>query len=409
MGKSSVYVLISSSIIVFIILLYSFCFCPPIKNTFAQSNLQDLVYQSPSFGIKINYPADWKANSDEADPKAEKSTIVTFIPKLNVNDTDGAVKVWVNNNPPTYNLMSFLQNEINNDRKNDASYTFGSSTIDTATLSGSSAFTHSYTTKINGQVITNYEIGSIINDKAYEITYYAKSDEFSINLPLAYRIINSFVVLPSSGNVNGSSTATGMANSTAIPSSNNNPIPSSPSNNNFNPIIQLNQFGNNQSGPSNNGNHYNNNTGSKIINNNNINNQPPIANAGSYQEVTEGDVVLLNGSQSYDPDGDPITYFWRQIAGPAVKLDDDTAANIPFTAPNVSTDRNIVFELTVKDNKGSEGTSEVTIMDKLNTLNNIDVMGISSNKPQTQQQICPDGSPPDPNGNCPVPIENMLK
>lgn len=117
MGKSSVYVLISSSIIVFIILLYSFCFCPPIKNTFAQSNLQDLVYQSPSFGIKINYPADWKANSDEADPKAEKSTIVTFIPKLNVNDTDGAVKVWVNNNPPTYNLMSFLQNEINNDRK----------------------------------------------------------------------------------------------------------------------------------------------------------------------------------------------------------------------------------------------------------------------------------------------------
>ncbi len=154
MGNSSVYVLVSISI-VFIVLLYSFCFCSPIKNVLAQTNLQDLVYPSSSFGIKINYPADWKANSDNADPKAEKSSIVTLIPKLNLNDTDGAVKVWVNNNPPTYNLMSFLQNEINNDRKNDASYTFGGSTVDTATLSGSSAFTHSYTTKINGQVMAN--------------------------------------------------------------------------------------------------------------------------------------------------------------------------------------------------------------------------------------------------------------
>ena len=140
--------------------------------------------------------------------------------------------------------------------KNDASYTFGGSTIDAATLSGLSAFTHSYTTKINGQVIANYEIQSIINGKAYEITYYAKSDEFSINLPFPpYRIINSFVVLPSSspssGNVNRSSTATGIANSN-VSSSNNNPSPP-PSNNNFNPIIQLNQFGNNQSGPNNKG------------------------------------------------------------------------------------------------------------------------------------------------------------
>jgi hypothetical protein len=406
-GKSSVYVLISSSIIVFIILLYSFCFCPPIKNTFAQSNLQDLVYQSPSFGIKINYPADWKANSDEADPKAEKSTIVTFIPKLNVNDTDGAVKVWVNNNPPTYNLMSFLQNEINNDRKNDASYTFGSSTIDTATLSGSSAFTHSYTTKINGQVITNYEIGSIINDKAYEITYYAKSDEFSINLPLAYRIINSFVVLPSSGNVNGSSTATGMANSTAIPSSNNNPIPSSPSNNNFNPIIQLNQFGNNQSGPNSKGsiqsgnkiqepsNNQSRTSNAAVIlpNNNSPNlNQPPIANAGVFQEVNSGFIVLLNGSQSYDPDGDPITYFWRQIAGPVVKLDDPTSVLPSFSTPSsIISDTKLVFELTVKDNKGAIGTSIVTVTVKPNV---VDTISIPSTSNMTKSQPIPNTSAP---------------
>ena len=66
----------------------------------------------------------------------------------------------------------------------------------------------------------------------------------------------------------------------------------------------------------------------------------------------------------------------------------------------------MIFELTVKDDKGAKGTSEVTVMDKLNTLNNIDITGILSNKPQSQPQTCPDGSQPDPNGNCPVPIEN---
>ena len=96
-------------------------------------------------------------------------------------------------------------------------------------------------------------------------------------------------------------------------------------------------------------------------------NKSPIADAGQSQEAHEGAVVLLNGSKSYDPDGNPITFLWRQIGGQAVNLDNETS-NLPsFTAPTtISTNKEMIFELTVKDNKGVKDSSTVTVVGKQN-------------------------------------------
>jgi hypothetical protein len=63
-------------------------------------------------------------------------------------------------------------------------------------------------------------------------------------------------------------------------------------------------------------------------------NQPPIANAGPDQTVTVGTLVTLNGSQSSDPDGDPITFQWRFVSipeGSAATLTDADKAQATFT------------------------------------------------------------------------------
>lgn len=74
---------------------------------------------------------------------------------------------------------------------------------------------------------------------------------------------------------------------------------------------------------------------------------PPFANAGLDQSKISGETVQLDGSQSYDPDNDPLSYQWRQISGPVASLSDATAVNPTFIAPSVTAQTTLIFELTV--------------------------------------------------------------
>ncbi|MBU0569004.1 choice-of-anchor D domain-containing protein, partial [bacterium] len=46
----------------------------------------------------------------------------------------------------------------------------------------------------------------------------------------------------------------------------------------------------------------------------------PVANAGLDRTVSVNSPITLDGSNSSDPDGDPLTYQWTQTAGPTVSL-----------------------------------------------------------------------------------------
>lgn len=78
-------------------------------------------------------------------------------------------------------------------------------------------------------------------------------------------------------------------------------------------------------------------------------NNAPLADAGLDQVVPEGALVILDGSGSWDPDGDPIDYAWLQVDGPGVMLAGDDTASPTFVAPFVPISAVLVFGLVVSD------------------------------------------------------------
>ncbi|UCF01843.1 MAG: hypothetical protein JSV14_16035, partial [Deltaproteobacteria bacterium] len=91
-------------------------------------------------------------------------------------------------------------------------------------------------------------------------------------------------------------------------------------------------------------------------------NDPPTANAGADQTVDENTIVILHGSNSFDPDDGIKSYQWEQIGGPMVTLSEPTIEQPIFAAPEVSADGvSLTFELTVRDVGGLQ-SSDTTIV-----------------------------------------------
>jgi len=91
-------------------------------------------------------------------------------------------------------------------------------------------------------------------------------------------------------------------------------------------------------------------------------NHPPVADAGPDQTVQEGSPVQLDGTASYDPDVEHLTYQWTQFSGPAVTLSGSNTAMPTFTAPTVGpAGDTIVFDLTVTDPHTLTGSDSVSI------------------------------------------------
>ncbi|MCO4744064.1 MAG: hypothetical protein KC912_04700 [Proteobacteria bacterium] len=91
-------------------------------------------------------------------------------------------------------------------------------------------------------------------------------------------------------------------------------------------------------------------------------NDIPIAYAGADQSVNEGDTVQLNGTGSYDPDGDSLTYAWRFVStasGSGASLSSTTSASPRFTADVAG---NYTVELVVNDGTFSSTPDTVRIV-----------------------------------------------
>jgi len=98
-------------------------------------------------------------------------------------------------------------------------------------------------------------------------------------------------------------------------------------------------------------------------------NTPPVAVAVSRAGFRKNGTVVLDGTRSFDPDGDPLTFLWSQVAGPPVTLSSGSGAFVtllgvgtsrtPAAGPfdfSFSLPTSVVLDLTVSDGKSSDTT-----------------------------------------------------
>ena len=87
-------------------------------------------------------------------------------------------------------------------------------------------------------------------------------------------------------------------------------------------------------------------------------NRPPAANAGADQATSTHALVNLDGSASFDADGDPITYQWTTTLRPinsAIVLSSAVAPSLSF-APDLP--GNYVTQLVVRDSIGASSVAD---------------------------------------------------
>jgi uncharacterized protein YggL (DUF469 family) len=91
-------------------------------------------------------------------------------------------------------------------------------------------------------------------------------------------------------------------------------------------------------------------------------NKLPFANAGADQIQKRQTLVTLDGSGSFDPDFNAITYLWTAPAG--ITLSSTISSKPTFTAPEVATDTNYTFSLVVNDGTANSAADQIVVVIK---------------------------------------------
>lgn len=105
-----------------------------------------------------------------------------------------------------------------------------------------------------------------------------------------------------------------------------------------------------------------------------IPNNAPIANAGPDQSAFAGHPVLLDGSQSTDPDGDPLSFIWHFTLIPnASQTTDNSLLNSMTATPSFVPDAEGIYTLSLVVNDGLADSQTDTVSVFVNPAPKVDI------------------------------------
>lgn len=118
-------------------------------------------------------------------------------------------------------------------------------------------------------------------------------------------------------------------------------------------------------------------------------NGPPEIGVINSVSVEEGDHAILTAS-AFDPDGDALKFSWNQIGGPDAQLTGTNTATLSMTAPEVSDNSVLTFEVKVSDGHGHQATRSVAV-----TVKDVAEQGVNPTVPlfsAGQDQVVREGT-----------------
>jgi eukaryotic-like serine/threonine-protein kinase len=152
-----------------------------ITTTLVQTSDKMIIYDNPTFGIRIQYPSDWGRLDLSF---LQHSADIDFYP---LNDTSLAknVKIQVNNLPSrNMTLEEYTNSQINLLEENLLESS-------AATLAGIPGYKIVFT---NIEGLKTMQVWTIKDDKAYIITYVAQEEDYEKELQIAQKMIDSFEI-----------------------------------------------------------------------------------------------------------------------------------------------------------------------------------------------------------------------
>ncbi len=129
-------------------------------------------------------------------------------------------------------------------------------------------------------------------------------------------------------------------------------------------------------------------------------NSPPVAVAGGDMNVVGPVEVKLDGSRSYDPDQDALTYIWQQTAGETLTLSNNTMAIASVSVPHTETEVSYDFMLTVTDDEGLVSSDTVKVTNQPEPENQPPTVNLPSNiSVESAREFLINAQASDPDGN----------
>ena len=106
-------------------------------------------------------------------------------------------------------------------------------------------------------------------------------------------------------------------------------------------------------------------------------NQPPISNAGGDQQVGYSEVVLLDGSESGDENGEISSFLWEQLSGEVVSVFSADQEVATFYSP--TTEGSLSFVLSVFDGQGLSDKDTASVFVSSLSISNKSAEGRKNN------------------------------